>query len=94
MVPLSFTVDGETFFGQGEAVIADTGTSWINAPNYLVRHIVAKVGAEYDEKNEMYLLSDCKNDGLPSLTFNIGGRAYTLAPEDYLLPVVSYESHH
>lgn len=86
MLP-SFTVDGENFFGQGATVVADTGTSWINVPDHVARDILKNVDAEYDAEKDMYLLNHCKTEGLPSLTFNIGGRAYPLAPEGYLLPV-------
>ena len=74
---------------RNQDVTADTGTSWINVPNTVVDKITRATGAQYDFKNDMYLV-DCSVTGLPNFVFTFGGKDYTLTQADYLLAVCKY----
>lgn len=63
-------------------VIVDSGTSLLAGPKDLVRELARKVGA-YPFIMGEYLMS-CKSEA-PDLVFKLGGKAYTLTKEQYVL---------
>uniref|UniRef100_A0A0N4ZC00 Peptidase A1 domain-containing protein n=1 Tax=Parastrongyloides trichosuri TaxID=131310 RepID=A0A0N4ZC00_PARTI len=62
--------------------IADTGTSYIGAPSWVVDDVTMKAGATYSDKYGLYLI-DC-NAKLPFTSVEIGGIEYQI-PSNYLI---------
>ncbi|KAH7723061.1 aspartyl protease-like protein [Aphelenchoides avenae] len=72
----------------GQTVTVDTGTSWLNFPSAVVDTIMRKIGAEYDNNDDLYY-TDCGNIGLPDFVFRFGKQNYALTSDDYLLSTSS-----
>jgi len=67
-------------------VIIDTGTSLLAGPSADVKAIAAKIGATAMLLNPSeYRITCSKVASLPDLTFNIGGKPYTLTGADYTI---------
>lgn len=64
--------------------IADTGTSLIAGPTNDILKLNAKIGATPLPSGQ-YMLPDCNLSKLPDLTFIIGGKNFSLTPEQYVL---------
>ncbi|ORZ41544.1 aspartic peptidase domain-containing protein [Catenaria anguillulae PL171] len=81
------TLDGENFENLGNATAAiDTGTSLIAAPMKAAESINARIGAKKNFMGQYTL--DCSTlDELPEITFFFNGKAFPLAPNDYVLKV-------
>jgi len=70
----------------GEApVVLDSGTSTLTAPTAVVEQIATAVGATKFPGRPLYTVSCSALPNMPSLTFNIGGHAWTLEPKDYVI---------
>jgi len=86
-----FTVDsiqvGEEKFATNFEAIADTGTSLIVGPKNIINRINKQIGAAKNPVNGQYMI-DCKNlKDLPTLTFNIKGKPFSLTPEQYIIKI-------
>lgn len=61
--------------------IVDTGTSLIVGAQEIIRPIIKNINVN----------RDCSNiDDNPNITFTLGGRQYTLTPQDYVLQVKTF----
>lgn len=79
----SVTVNGEKLDTQFEA-IADTGTSLIVGPPDVVEKLNRAIGATKNPQIGQYMV-DCKNiDQMPTVVFNIGGKQFSLTPDQYI----------
>ncbi|KAI9218875.1 aspartic peptidase domain-containing protein [Blastocladiella britannica] len=80
-------IDGEEFEELGNATAAiDTGTSLIAAPTKVADAINARIGATKSAFGQWTI--DCSTlDSLPSIDFYFGGKAFPMAPTDYVLQV-------
>uniref|UniRef100_A0A0K8S380 Peptidase A1 domain-containing protein n=1 Tax=Lygus hesperus TaxID=30085 RepID=A0A0K8S380_LYGHE len=65
--------------------IVDTGSSFMLGPEEEVEKIAKLLGAI--PTHGVYLVESSKLDSLPSLTFKINGRNFTLSPEQYIAMV-------
>uniref|UniRef100_A0A183CAH5 Peptidase A1 domain-containing protein n=1 Tax=Globodera pallida TaxID=36090 RepID=A0A183CAH5_GLOPA len=68
----------------GCQVKADTGASMILGPKKEVKEIQKYIGATPNNDGE-YIVSCEEIPNLPDISFNIGGKAYTLKGKDYVL---------
>mmetsp|Transcript_13828 Transcript_13828/g.42093 ORF Transcript_13828/g.42093 Transcript_13828/m.42093 type:complete len:236 (-) Transcript_13828:378-1085(-) len=86
----SLQVDGSPMLGAFKA-IADTGTSLLALPKADLANIIAKVpGVQELPGTGEYLVPDCsKASEMPSLTFTIEGKPFTLTGDDYVLKVTA-----
>lgn len=72
-------------YGSCEA-IADTGTTLLNGNRHLVAQLNARLGAKLNRQNNLYYLDNCHDVGhLPTLTFNINRKQFSLTPDQYLI---------
>lgn len=91
-----FAVDGISVAGQARAfcsggcqAIADTGTSLVAGPAAEVGALNAALGATALVAGQ-YMLDCALLPRLPAVTFAVGGRAFALRPEDYVLKVSQF----
>jgi len=75
---------GGVEYGVGQKAIVDSGTSILTGPSEQIAAIAAQVGARELGSTGEYLMK-C-NDDAPNLDFQLGGKTYSLAPEDYMIP--------
>ncbi|XP_030641082.1 pepsin A-like [Chanos chanos] len=67
----------------GCQAILDTGTSLIVVPSTDFNNVVSKIGATMDEYGDANV--DCnKIDSMPSVTFNLNGKSFTVPPSAYV----------
>ncbi len=76
---------GDAEYGAGAKAIVDSGTSILTGPSEDVKAIAKSIGAKPLGRTGEYLVS-CSTDDKPNMDFVIDGNAYTLTPEDYLIP--------
>lgn len=77
------SVRGNKYASNAKAIV-DSGTSLLTGPSEVVAQIAAQIGAKEIIAGE-YMV-ECAYNALPNIDFNIGGKIYALAPEDYLIP--------
>jgi cathepsin D len=71
--------------GSGCPMVVDTGTSILTGPSSAINHIVRKIG-EVDK--------DCSNvDDLPTVSIVMGGRAFDLGSDFYVLRAADRSGH-
>jgi hypothetical protein len=63
--------------------IVDSGTSLLTGPSDAVKKIAQTLGAKSISHGEYMMACDMN---APSMEFVLGGKTYTLAPKDYLIP--------
>jgi len=76
-------VDG-VVYGAGDKAIMDSGTSILTGPTEVVTQLAESMGARKINAAE-YMVS-CAATGLPTFTYTLNGKDYTLEPSDYLIP--------
>ncbi|XP_021054428.1 renin [Mus pahari] len=69
---------------EGCAVVVDTGSSFISAPTSSLKLIMQALGAKKKRIDE-YVVNCSQVPTLPDISFDLGGRAYTLSSSDYVL---------
>ena len=65
----------------------DTGNPGVALPTPLYTQVASLTGALARTLNELPVLPTCSLAGLPTFAFHIGGRAFSLAPADYVFTV-------
>ncbi|MBZ3883254.1 Cathepsin D [Sciurus carolinensis] len=78
--------NGLTLCKEGCEAIVDTGTSLLVGPVDEVKELQKAIGAVPLIQGE-YIIPCEKVSGLPPVSLRLGGRDYTLSPEDYTLKV-------
>jgi saccharopepsin len=79
---VTFGKDTAEFADTG--AIVDTGTSLIAMPVTIAELLNKEMGAK-KSFNGAYTVDCAKRDGLPDLTFNLGGHNFTIGPYDYII---------
>ncbi|XP_043423923.1 renin isoform X1 [Prionailurus bengalensis] len=69
---------------EGCMVVVDTGASYISGPTSSLRLLMETLGAKELSTNE-YVVNCKQVPTLPDISFQLGGRAYTLTSADYVL---------
>jgi cathepsin D len=82
----SVSVGSQTVTTGGFAAIADTGTSLLVGPKTEVTKIQKAIGATPIEHGE-YTVNCAKLSSMPNVVVTIGGKAFTLTPNDYVLKI-------
>lgn len=81
------TVGGEAFSTEIKA-IADTGTSLLAIPSDVFKSLLTKLGSAVKPLAKGEYTVDCSSvDSLPTLSFTIGGKLFTLEGSEYVLKV-------
>ena len=65
----------------------DTGNPGLALPSALYTQVASLTGALARTLNDFQALPSCSTAGLPTFAFHIGGRAFDLAPADYVFTV-------
>lgn len=80
----SATVNGKTITRSGNKAIADTGTTLALVDDETVKAIYDAIpGASYDSDSQGYIYpSDTPADKLPTVTFAVGDKQFTVQKED------------
>ena len=65
----------------------DTGNPGVALPSALYTQVASLTGALMNTFNDFHTLPNCSTAGLPTFAFHIGGRAFDLAPADYVFTV-------
>lgn len=83
----SLTFGDETMELENTGAILDTGTSLIAMPSNVAELLNKEIGAKKSWTGQ-YVLESCDTvDSLPDLSFNLGGRDFTITSRDYILEV-------
>jgi len=82
----SVTVKGQAIATAFEAVV-DSGTSLMTGPPADVKKLAKAIGAIKIPVLNQYIVPCFLADGLPSITFKIQGKDFTLTNKDYILKV-------
>ncbi|XP_004425194.1 PREDICTED: renin [Ceratotherium simum simum] len=69
---------------EGCMVVVDTGASYVSGPTSSLRLLMETLGAKELSSDE-YVVNCNQVPTLPDISFHLGGRAYTLTSEDYVL---------
>jgi len=80
----SITFGKDTAEFDDTGAIVDTGTSLIALPSTIAELLNKEMGAK-KSFNGAYTIECDKRDGLPDLTFNLGGTNFTIGPFDYVI---------
>ena len=72
----------------------DTGNPGVALPTALYTQVARLTGALMNRFNDFHTLPNCSTVGLPTFAFHIGGRAFDLAPADYVFTVRARASRH
>jgi hypothetical protein len=75
---------GDKTYGANTHAIVDSGTSLLTGPSDVVKEIAESMGAKKINKAEYMVPCDAKD--LPTLTYTLNGKAFTLESSDYLIP--------
>lgn len=70
---------------KGWDVIADTGTSFIGGPDYVISSIAAAVGATYDSSMRLYTVDCSLISTLPSISVYFGEHKYDIEAANYVV---------
>jgi hypothetical protein len=82
----SMKFGGSSVISSPQKAIIDSGTSLLAGPKEVVDDLAKKVGATSVLGKE-YIISCNKTSSLPNLDITLGGKAFTLSPDDYVLSV-------
>lgn len=82
------SVNNSVFCANGCAAIADTGTSLLAGPTAEIKKLNEAIGAAPFLNGE-YLVNCANLPTMPNITFTIGGKPFTLRPDEYVLKVSS-----
>merc|ERR1719169_121402 len=82
------TYGDDTVVSSAQKAIIDSGTSLLAGPKEQVAALAAKAGATLLMGKE-YVIDCSKKASLPNLEVTLGGKAFTLTPDDYVLSVSS-----
>ncbi|VDK49226.1 unnamed protein product [Anisakis simplex] len=72
----------------GWNVIADTGTSFIIGPSYVIRKMTDAIGGanvRYDSDNDIYTVSCYYANRLPQIHFSVGGMSIVIHSQNYVV---------
>jgi len=65
--------------------VIDSGTSLMAGPTHLVADLAKKVGASSILNGQAYAIDCSKKPSLRNLHFRLGGRKFTMTPDDYII---------
>jgi len=82
----SISLGDDTAEFEKTGAILDTGTSLIALPTDYAEMMNKEIGAKKGF-NGQYTIECSARDGLPDVTFNLGGYNFTIGPYDYVLEV-------
>ncbi|KHN88410.1 Aspartic protease 6 [Toxocara canis] len=74
---------------KGWEVIADTGTSFIGGPAYVIDEIGAALGAKYDHYNQLYFVPCGSEDTLINIVLYVGEHKYEIEPRNYIVKMTT-----
>ncbi|KAI8597926.1 aspartic peptidase domain-containing protein [Dissophora ornata] len=75
----------------GGAGIVDTGTTLILLQQNILSNVFSEVpGAAFDNNSGLYAIPHGQLKKLKDITFTIGGKPFTLSPQQYLVPKNQY----
>lgn len=80
----SIEVAGAIWAANIEAV-ADTGTSFIVGPTDDINRLNDKIGAKFNESIGYPIMNCSSIKAAPVIAFNIGGKRFTMNPQDYII---------
>lgn len=81
------SVSSKVVCRNGCQAIVDTGTSMITGPYRDVVAINKAIGAFFIYKTKYYVLDCNKIQDSPNVDFKIGGKLFSLKPDDYVIKV-------
>ncbi|KAF8957676.1 hypothetical protein BGZ46_002102 [Entomortierella lignicola] len=82
---------GSHVVASGRTGIVDTGTTLITIQKSILDKLFSYVpGAVYDDNSSLYTIPHGGLKNLKDITFTIGGKPFTLTPQQYLIPQSQY----